>query len=161
MRKFHDSAAIFARKAGSLLAVGVMATAFGCSSFAAWARPLVPAEHRFDYYSGRLPSCADPSVFERIQSRFHARESEFWKSGLEILGFDRVREIGMRSHGLDHIPRRYCMARAYMNDHSLRTVSYNIAEGQGIIGFGFGVDWCVAGLDRNHADAPNCKMARP
>ncbi len=161
MRKFHDGAAVLARKAVLLLAAGVMAAVFGCSSFAALARPLVPAEHRYDYYSGRLPSCGDPYVFERIQSRFHDRESEFWKSGLEILGFDEVREVGMRSNGLDYIPRRYCMARAHMNNQSVRTVSYAIAEGMGIIGFGFGVDWCVAGLDRNYADAPNCKMARP
>ena len=30
-----------------------------------------------------------------------------------------------------------------------------------MIGWGYGVEWCVHGLDRNHAFAPNCKMARP
>ena len=38
---------------------------------------------------------------------------------------------------------------------------YSINEDLGIIGFGFGVEWCVGGLDRNDAYAPNCKMARP
>ena len=69
--------------------------------FAALARPQVPAEERYDSYRGRLPGCADPAVFERIQSRFHAREAEFWKSGLEIVSLDQVREIGFRSNGLD------------------------------------------------------------
>lgn len=161
MRRFPDATAIFVRKAVSLIAAGVVAAAFGCLSFAAQTRPLVPAERRYDFYSGGLPACGDPHVFERIQSRFHDRESEFWKSGLEIVGFDEMREIGMRSNGLDYIPRRYCMARAHLNDQSARTVSYAIAEDMGIIGWGFEVDWCVAGLDRNYANAPNCRMARP
>ena len=125
------------------------------------ARPLVPAERRYSPYSGVLPACADPAVLERIQSRFHDRESEFWNSGLEIVGFERVDEIGYRTNGLDYIPRRYCTARAYMNDQKLRSVSFSIAEDLGIIGIGFGVDWCVSGLDRLNAYAPDCKMARP
>jgi hypothetical protein len=141
-----------------LCAAGVMSAGF---DGLAQARPLVPAENRYDSYSGRLPACGDPSVFERIQSRFHDRESEFWKSGLEILGFSDVREVGMRSNGLDYIPRRYCVARAAFNNQSVRTVAYSIVEDQGIIGFGFGVDWCIAGLDRNYANAPDCRMAGP
>ena len=161
MRRSHDGTSMRFRKAMSLMVAGGLAAAFGCLSFAALARPLVPAERRYDYYSGRLADCADPHVLARIQSRFYDRESEFWKSGLQILGFDRVREIGMRTNGLDYIPRRYCMAQAHLNDQSARTVSYSIVDDMGIIGWGFGVDWCVAGLDRNYADAPNCKMARP
>ncbi|HLH10509.1 MAG TPA: hypothetical protein VKV77_01380 [Methylovirgula sp.] len=128
---------------------------------AANARPQVPAEQRYDYYRGVLPSCADPGVFERIQSRFGAREGEFWKSGLTIVGFDGVREIGFRSQGLDLIPRRYCIARALFNNRSVRSVSYSIDEDLGIIGWGYDVEWCVEGLDRNHAFAPNCRMAQP
>jgi hypothetical protein len=128
---------------------------------AALAQPQMPAEERYDYYSGQLPVCGDPAVLERIQSRFHDREAEFWKSGLEILSLNQVREIGFRSNGLDYIPRRYCVAAAQMNNQAIRTVSYSIVEDQGIIGFGFGVEWCVEGLDRNYAYAPDCKIARP
>lgn len=161
MRRFRNPVAARARKTVLLVASGIFGGGFACWAFGAVARPLVPAERRYDSYSGRVAACNDPNVFERIQSRFQAREDEFWKSGLAIQGFDRVREIGMRSNGLDLIPRRYCMAQALMNDGKRREVSYTIAEDMGIIGWGFGVDWCVAGLDRNYAYAPNCKMARP
>ncbi|MGO9134040.1 MAG: hypothetical protein ACLP8A_08340 [Methylovirgula sp.] len=161
MRSFREVVAATIRKTVSLLAIGGIGAGLGAIPFAAQGRPLVPAEKRYDYYSGRLPACGDPSVLERIQSRFHDRESEFWKSGLDIAGFDAVREVGMRSHGLDYIPRRYCVARAQFNDRSARSVSYTIVEGEGMIGFGFGVDWCVAGLDRNYAAAPNCQLDRP
>ena len=36
-----------------------------------------------------------------------------------------------------------------------------IAEDTGLIGMSWGVDWCVAGYDRNWAYNPGCKMARP
>ena len=161
MRRFRQRAGTIAE---SLYRLGsaflIIAGAGFCSGFAA-ARPLVPAEDRYIPYAGRLPACDDPAVFERIQSRFYARESEFWKSGLAIVRFDQAREIGFRTNGLDYIPRRYCVARAFMNDAKLREVSYSVDEDLGIIGFGFDVEWCVSGLDRLNAFAPGCKMARP
>ncbi len=126
------------------------------------ARPLTPAEARRYSYGANLPDCGDPSVVSRIQSTFGQAEDEYWHSGLSILGFDKIDEIGYRTNGVDYIPRRYCVAQAVMNDQKLRTVSYSIGQDLGIIGwFGFGVEWCVAGLDREKAYAPNCKMARP
>lgn len=125
------------------------------------ARPLVPAERRYIPFTNDLPACNDPSVFERIQGRFHDRESWFWETGLEIVGFENVRELGYKTNGLDYIPRRYCSARANMNNTKWHPVYYSIDEDQGIIGFGFGVTWCVEGLDRNDVFAPECKAARP
>ncbi len=126
------------------------------------ARPLTPSEARQSPYDGKLPDCADPDVVSRIQSHFSQAEQEYWHSGLEILGLDRVDQIGYRSDGLDLIPRRYCVAQAMMNDQKWRTISYSIGQDLGIIGWGgFGVEWCVAGLDREKSYAPNCKMARP
>jgi hypothetical protein len=136
--------------------LGALGTSLGAA-----ARPLVPAERRYSPYSDDLPACGDPAVFERIQGRFHDREAEFWNTGLEIVGFTEVKEIGYKTNGLDYIPRRYCIARAYLNDAKPHHVSYSINEDLGIIGFGFGVEWCISGLDRNDAYAPNCKMARP
>ena len=127
----------------------------------ALARPITPAEKRYLDYSGELPPCDDPGVLERITSRFQQTESTYWNSTLEIQGYDRVKSIGVRPWGLDHIPRTFCVASAHLNDRSVREVSYSVAEDLGIIGFGYGVEWCVSGLDRNYAYAPNCKMARP
>jgi hypothetical protein len=125
------------------------------------ARPLVPAENRHSPYTGALPACDDPGVLGFVQDRFHQTQSEYWTSGLQIVGWDRVYEIGYRTTGLDYIPRRYCGAEALMNDQKTRAVSYWIGEGFGIIGTGWGVEWCVVGLDHNYADALNCKQARP
>ena len=146
------------------LLVSLAAWLFAAGTFLghACARPLVPAERRYLPYDGMLPACGDPSVFNRIQWNFRERETEFWNTGLEILGFDDVKEIGYKTNGEDYIPRRYCIARAFLNDEKKpRQVSYSISEDLGIIGFGFGVEWCVSGLDRENAYARHCKMARP
>jgi hypothetical protein len=159
--KLGDAAQVARLRALRMASVALIGLTLGYASPAALARPQVPAEDRYDSYEGILPSCADPSVFERIQSRFHARETEFWKSGLEIVSLDQVREIGFRPNGLDLIPRRYCSAKAQMNNQTVRDVSYSIDEDLGIIGWGFDVEWCLEGLDRDYTYAPDCKIARP
>lgn len=122
---------------------------------------VVPAEQRYSAYSGDLPSCEDPGVLSRISDRFAQKESGYWNSTLQVTGYDRIREIGFRANGLDYIPRRYCVARALVNDLRERTVIYDIQEGLGMIGWGYGVEWCVVGLDRNLAYAPACSALRP
>jgi hypothetical protein len=125
------------------------------------ARPLVPAERRYFPYSGALPSCADPGVLERVSSQFAGVENEYWKSELKILSYDFIREVSYRGNGLDFIPRRYCQAKGIFNDGRVRPVTYNIGEELGFSSYGYGVELCVGGLDRENAYAPNCKMARP
>jgi hypothetical protein len=122
---------------------------------------VVPAEQRFASYSGDLPSCEDPGVLSRISDRFQQKESEYWASPLQITGYDRIREIAYRANGLDYIPRRYCAAETLGNDLKKRTVIYDIGENLGIIGWGYGVEWCVVGLDRNLAYAPACSSLVP
>ena len=145
----------------SALAVSVLALSLTPSASPLAARPLVPAERRYLPYSGVLPACNDASVLDRIEGRFEDREAEFWNTGLVIVGFDDIREIGYKTNGYDYIPRRFCTARAYLNNSTPHKLSYSIGEDEGFLGFGFGVVWCVEGLDRNDAYAPNCKMARP
>ena len=125
------------------------------------ARPLVPAENRDLPYSGLVKVCEDPAAVGYIQGAFAARELEYWHSGLTIVGFQDVREIGFRSNGLDYIPRRYCQARAIMSDNKVRSVSYEITEAGGSVGFTDNVVWCVIGLDRNYAFEPACREAQP
>ena len=144
-----------------LLLHGALALTVLAMAPAAVARPIEPAERRYSPYTGVVPACGDPGILKEIQSRFSDSEDEYWKSGLTILGFEQPGEIGFRTNGLDYIPRRYCVARAILNDQKMRTVSYSVGELLGVIGSGYGVEFCIAGLDRNNAFAPGCKMARP
>jgi hypothetical protein len=112
-------------------------------------------------YDAVVPLCDDPAALATVASRFAEKEEKFWDPTLRILGFDRVRETAWRPWAENTIPRRFCTATAFVNDGRPRPVYYSLAEGTGIIGTGFGVEWCVVGLDRNWAYNPACRMAQP
>jgi hypothetical protein len=110
-------------------------------------------------YDGALPPCE--AALGTIASRFAQKEGQFWNSDLQILGFEKVRQIAFRPWASGTIPRRFCSATATVSDGHKHKVSYWIGEDTGMIGASWGVTWCVAGLDRNRAYSPACKMARP
>lgn len=126
------------------------------------ARPLTPAEKRYVRpYDGLLPVCGDPAVLQRIFTRFHNSDRKYWSSGLQIIAYEDVRETGYRTTGLDYIPRRYCDAGLHMSDGRTRHLKYWVGENLGIIGWGWGVEWCIVGLDRNLAFGGGCSTAEP
>lgn len=110
-------------------------------------------------YDGELPACE--AALGTIASRFAQKEGQYWNSGLQILDFERVREIAYRPWAAGTIPRRFCTAVALVSDGRKHAVNYWIGEDTGMIGMTWGVEWCVVGLDRNWAYNPSCKMARP
>ena len=113
---------------------------------------------RFD---SQLPACDNSWALSTIQSRFGSKESMYWNSSLQIVNFDRIREVAFRPWADATIPRRWCTGRALVSDGQWRTVRYSIVEDGGMIGASWGVEWCVVGLDRNWAYNPNCKEAAP
>jgi hypothetical protein len=112
-------------------------------------------------YDAAVPACDTPAALARIRSRFGTKEGRFWNSELQILGFDHVREVAFRPWAEFTIPRRFCTGRALISDGRWRTVHYSIVEDGGMIGWNWGVEWCVVGIDRNWAYNPRCKMALP
>jgi len=120
-----------------------------------------PAEARLRPYAGELPACANALVLAEIARRFWDREREYWNSALSLESFDAIRETGVRARGSSFIPRRFCEASARFNDGQARRVVYAIGEDLGFMGFEWGVDWCVVGLDRAGAYAPACSGVGP
>jgi hypothetical protein len=111
---------------------------------------------RFD---SQLPACDDSGPLTTIQRRFATKEGRFWNSELQITNFDRIREIAYRPWADGTIPRRFCSGRALTSDGHWRTVRYSIIEDGGMIGWSWGVQWCVVGVDRNWAYNPDCVAA--
>ncbi|CAN3990645.1 hypothetical protein [Methylocystis bryophila] len=120
-----------------------------------------PAEARLWPYSNDLPTCASERVLAEIARRFWNREREYWQSALSLETFDAIRETSFRPRGSSFIPRRGCEAAARFNDGATRRVIYKIGEGLGFIGLGWGVEWCVVGLDRGETYGPACAGVRP
>jgi len=115
-------------------------------------------------YDAVLPLCENPAVLWKIKTRFAEKERRFWQSSLQIVGFENVHETAFRpwARGApDAIPRRFCSGRALVSDARPRPIYFSIAEDTGWIGFDWGVEWCVVGLDRSWAYNPACHMAQP
>jgi len=114
-------------------------------------------------YDALVPLCDDPSVLSEISSKFGRKESEYWVSNLEILAIERVRQAAFRpwAGAPQAIPRRFCNGIALVSDGRKHAIHYSILENSGWLGVGWGVEWCVVGLDRNWAYNPSCRMARP
>jgi hypothetical protein len=110
-------------------------------------------------FDGVLPPCE--AALDTIASRFAQKEGQYWNSNLQILDFEKVREIAFSPWAAGTIPRRFCSAVATVSDGRKHRVNYWIGEDTGMIGGSWGVEWCVAGIDRNWAYNPACKMARP
>lgn len=120
------------------------------------AREEIPAETRLRGYSALLDACNAPDVLSTIQNRFNATERRYWNSNAEIVGFEKVRQAAFRPHGLDLIPRRYCAATVMLNNRRKALVRYSIIEGGSFAGLTSGVQFCVAGYDRNRTAGPGC-----
>lgn len=123
-----------------------------------------PAETWTVPYSGKykeFPPCETDSIRARVAQRFSATRSEYWSEPTEILSITDVRQIGFRPEGLSYIPRLYCEGVATTNDGVRRRVVYSIIEEGGMSGIGYGVDFCVVGLDPSNAYAPACRAAYP
>ena len=131
----------------------------------ALAREITPAEEREVPFQNRFPLCQDRFVIEKIGTQFAEKEARFWNSSLTIVEVAKIRPLAWKPWGLDYIPRRFCTAQALLSDGSWRRIDYSVREDLDLTFFGqartFGVEFCVAGLDRNWAFQPNCKMARP
>ncbi|MEP9378460.1 hypothetical protein ABLE91_17220 [Aquabacter sp. CN5-332] len=108
-----------------------------------------------------LPACSEPLALGTISMRFAETERMYWNAALNISTFQNVREIAYRPWGPDYQPRRYCSAMVTLSDARQHAIYYSIIEDSSFQGYTWGVEWCISGLDRNLAYAPNCKMARP
>jgi hypothetical protein len=112
-------------------------------------------------YDRAMPACDYPGALDRIISNFRTKEVGFWNSELRIVGVENIREIDTMPWAAQSIPRRFCSGVAVINDGAKHPIYYSIGEDTGIIGMDWGVNFCVAGLDRNWAYNPNCRAAQP
>lgn len=112
-------------------------------------------------YDRVLPACDFPGALDRIIDNFRTKEFRFWNSELRIVGLENIRELDTMPWAAQSIPRRFCSGTAVINDTTRHPIYYSIGEDTGMIGMDFGVNFCVAGLDRNWAYNPECRSARP
>ena len=112
-------------------------------------------------YDRQMPTCDYPPALDRIIGNFRTKEIRFWNSERQIVGIEHIRETAVMPWAAQSIPRRFCSGVALINDGVRHPIYYSIGEDTGMIGMDYGVNFCVAGLDRNWASNPECRSARP
>jgi hypothetical protein len=112
-------------------------------------------------YDRVIPACDYPAALDRIITNFRTKEFRFWNSELRIVGVENIQETAVLPWAAQSIPRRFCTGVAIINDGSRHPMTYSIAEDTGIIGLSWGVNFCVAGLDRDWSYNPDCRAAGP
>jgi len=112
-------------------------------------------------YSRDMPGCDYAPALDEIIANFHTKEARFWNSELQIVGIEHIHETAYLPWAAQSIPRRFCSGTALINDGRRHAIYYSIASGTGMIGMGWGVNFCVVGLDRNWAYNPACRAAKP
>jgi hypothetical protein len=112
-------------------------------------------------YDRVTPGCDYRPALDRIIGDFGLKEARFWKSELQIVGIENIRETAVLPWAAQSIPRRFCSGTALISDGMRHPIYYSIAEDSGMIGMDWGVNSCVVGLDRNWAYGPACRAARP
>jgi len=146
----------------SIMAMFIAALVGGWAT-AAWSASALELNFwlRGPRYDDKVPLCDEHGPLDKIMSRFVSKEYRFWNSDLEIVGFEKIREVAWEPWSSGTIPRRFCTASVLISDGKRRQINYSIIEDGGMIGTGYGVEWCVVGLDRNWAYNPSCRWARP
>jgi hypothetical protein len=112
-------------------------------------------------YDRKMPACDYSAALDSIIADFRTKEFRFWNSELRIVGIENIHESAVLPWAAQSIPRRFCSGTAVINDGSRHLINYSIAEDTGVIGAGWGVNFCVADLDRNWAYRPECRAAGP
>ncbi|HTV37114.1 MAG TPA: hypothetical protein VMF12_11855 [Xanthobacteraceae bacterium] len=152
----------------SRVACAVLSLLLALAACAGWLSPARAAnffEKNFwlsgPNYSRDMPACDSTPALVEIMHRFHTTESRFWNSELAIVGIEDIHETAYLPWAAQSIPRRFCSGTALINDGRRHQIYYSIASGTGMIGMGWGVNYCVVGLDREWAYNPRCRAARP
>ena len=94
-----------------------------------------------------MPPCDYHRALDRIIDDFHTKEARFWNSKLEIVGIENIRETAVLPWAAQSVPRRFCSGTAVINDGARHPIYYSIAEDTGMIGWDWGTEFCVVGLE--------------
>ena len=101
-------------------------------------------------------------ALDRIIANFGIKECPVLEfASCAIVGIEDIHETAVLPWAAQSIPRRFCSGTAVINDGVKHPIYYSIAEDTGMIGMDWGVNFCVAGLDRNMAYSRRAAPAKP
>ncbi len=107
------------------------------------------------------PACDEPRVLNRVVARFDKTEAKYWHTGVRMAGIENARPASTRTWPPKATIIRYCTGTAYLSDGSRYELVYWVRAATGFAGYGWGIEFCLTGRDRQLSYAPHCRMLRP
>lgn len=107
-----------------------------------------------------LPACTNEKVLKKIVKRFNWAERKTWHRGFDMVGVNRPHLHHDHGFKASLIDRRYCHGYAHLTNGKTHRVYYVIEQDMGLAGFGWGVTFCVSGLDPWRIYDGNCRVLR-
>jgi hypothetical protein len=107
-----------------------------------------------------LPVCGSSEVLYKISAIAVWAEHNTWHRGWWISGISNVGEFALNPDR-SHVPRRYCRATAWLSDGRRADLIYVIEAGQGFVGIGWNVEYCLPAYDRWRVYDAWCRAIRP
>jgi capsid protein len=121
-----------------------------------------------DYVEGPAQSydetCGQAGVLNRIVNKFSYQVRHV--PNLPQVAIDNFSDVQQTRHEpsadpeMDAVERHYCRATAHLSDGSQQPVWYLVEHGQGFVGVGNNVEFCLAGFDRWHVYSGSCRTLR-
>jgi hypothetical protein len=107
-----------------------------------------------------VPACQEGAVLETIRSKFSTADDRVLKAGLGVGTIDRITQVYAGQNDPSHYARRYCEARATLNNGKATRLYYLVEQEAGFVGATWNVEFCLEGLDPWHVHDGRCHTVR-
>lgn len=108
----------------------------------------------------RMPPCTERALGERIVGRFNGVEETYWGGRIVMRDVHGLREVATRDRTEALVARRWCLGTAVFADGARRRIVVELGANTGHLGVGYGLSYCIHGLDRHMTYAPACRVLR-
>lgn len=106
-----------------------------------------------------VPLCSSERVVKAAR-KFLKRAHPIYRA-LEVTALDHVHEVTDRRFNPSPLVRRYCRARATLENGKHTTAHFFIEEDSGFVGISWSVSVCLDGYDPWRVYDGRCRVARP
>lgn len=106
-----------------------------------------------------LPACTDTKVVNAALK--FANKAEPVYRAVRVASLDRVYEQRLEVDDPSPLARRYCQARAHLENGRIAHAYFRIEEADGFVGLGWAVNVCLEPYDKWRVYDGHCRTARP
>lgn len=108
-----------------------------------------------------LPLCDAPAVLSRVVEKAAYRGQVPYQHPVTITAFDHIHQTRYRtSQGPGLRDRRWCQARAHLEDGTRHTAYYLIESHASFVAISYGVESCLSGRDLWNVYGGDCSALR-